>query len=386
MLWWIADEERAEPAIAGNNGWRERRTAGKIATLRQGMVLSHRETRLAAADGVRGLACLIVLGVHTSAIVYPATSPYLDGTGKIGVWLFFVLSAFLLTYQLINRGFDAATLADYGMGRALRILPAFAVAVLAYHALGTAGIDGWADVAHAIDMTRAYAHLWTIPVEFKAYAAIPVMAAGLAVISKRFGARGVVLAVAAVIALHQCLLPFTALEENATQALWYLPAFLLGCAAAACLADWRAVSARANLWIAVGVLVGVVAVTPPVRFTVFGIAPSAYLMNKYLFFSAAWTFFVLAAVSGDNLISRILSSRAFSAVGACSFSTYLAHWYIVQKIGHFRPEHLDSAIAAVVLSLGAGALGYALIEHPCEALRRSLRERFFARKREVLVS
>jgi len=41
------------------------------------------------ADGIRGLACLMVLFVHITAITFPETHPYLRGTGKIGVWLFF---------------------------------------------------------------------------------------------------------------------------------------------------------------------------------------------------------------------------------------------------------------------------------------------------------
>jgi hypothetical protein len=50
------------------------------------------DQRLTNADGLRGLACMIVVSVHASSLVLPETFPYLVGTGKIGGWLFFVLN------------------------------------------------------------------------------------------------------------------------------------------------------------------------------------------------------------------------------------------------------------------------------------------------------
>lgn len=73
--------------------------------------------RYEGADGIRGLACLIVICVHGSAFFFPDTGHYLAGTGKIGVWLFFVLSAFLLTSKFIRSGFAARLVVGYAVGR-----------------------------------------------------------------------------------------------------------------------------------------------------------------------------------------------------------------------------------------------------------------------------
>lgn len=51
--------------------------------------------RFEGADGIRGLACLIVLCTHAVAMFFNSTYMALAGMGKVGVWLFFVLSAFL---------------------------------------------------------------------------------------------------------------------------------------------------------------------------------------------------------------------------------------------------------------------------------------------------
>ena len=146
------------------------------------------ERHVVGADGIRGLACVIVLALHTIVISFPDTFPYVVGCPKIGVWLFFVLSSFLLTYQLEKRGFNWRSLADYGVGRFLRIIPAFAVVVVLYRIFGTAGINTWNDVWLALTFQHGYVHLWTIPVEFKAYALIPFLpplSSGFAPLSAR---------------------------------------------------------------------------------------------------------------------------------------------------------------------------------------------------------
>lgn len=50
---------------------------------------------LPAAEGIRGVACLLVLVAHAVTMFFPRSVPYLSGSGKIGVWPFFVLSAYL---------------------------------------------------------------------------------------------------------------------------------------------------------------------------------------------------------------------------------------------------------------------------------------------------
>ena len=42
--------------------------------------------RLPILDGIRGLACLIVLMAHAVTMFLPHSAPYLAGSGKIGVW------------------------------------------------------------------------------------------------------------------------------------------------------------------------------------------------------------------------------------------------------------------------------------------------------------
>ena len=51
---------------------------------------------------IRGLACLMVVIAHIISVI-PGVGKNVSGCGKIGVWLFFILSAFLLTFQWLNK-------------------------------------------------------------------------------------------------------------------------------------------------------------------------------------------------------------------------------------------------------------------------------------------
>jgi peptidoglycan/LPS O-acetylase OafA/YrhL len=78
-------------------------------------------------DGIRGVACLIVLVLH--CVGFSGIFPSIFGDGgmvgipKVGVWLFFVLSAFLLTLKHLDGPFSIEALTDYSVSRFLRIVP-----------------------------------------------------------------------------------------------------------------------------------------------------------------------------------------------------------------------------------------------------------------------
>src|SRR3954465_1021092 len=91
--------------------------------------------RLPALDGLRGLAVLLVLLDHASdARIRLFEAANMNRAGKYGVYLFFVLSAFLLTHLLLLR--PAAELArartwlNYALRRFLRIFPLYALVLV----------------------------------------------------------------------------------------------------------------------------------------------------------------------------------------------------------------------------------------------------------------
>ncbi|MDO5103966.1 MAG: acyltransferase [Lautropia sp.] len=100
-----------------------------------------------------------------------------DAIGKIGVWIFFSLSAFLLTRglcEVLSRdGSPGRALISYGIHRVMRIYPLFVV-VLLLHGL-------WGDISSSsigrhLLLQEGAAELWAIPVEFKYYLIVPLVA------------------------------------------------------------------------------------------------------------------------------------------------------------------------------------------------------------------
>jgi peptidoglycan/LPS O-acetylase OafA/YrhL len=320
---------------------------------------------IAPADGIRGFACLIVLVVHAAAFSFPATFPYLEGCGKVGVWLFFALSAYLLTHQLKTRGLSRDTLLDYFVGRVLRIYPLFALAVVGYYFLQPVGIASWGDVWLALTFQKGYAHLWTIPVEFKFYALLPVIVAAGLYVQSRMGDRGLLLVAALATLAHQLFYPYWGAKVGGIDTMPYLPAFLFGSIVAL-------LPARKGSGDAVGlaILAGVFLAAPFVRHALFGIEPSGYLVDKFLWFGLAWAVFIATQAHSTGMLAKLFSGAFLTRIGQYSYSIYLVHLLVVLKAAELFPQSVVAATASVAVSVIAGAALYRIAEKPIAAARR----------------
>ncbi len=159
---------------------------------------------LPALDGLRGLAIALVLWYHLMdpRVVLGATAPRplyaLLGSGFSGVFLFFVLSGFLLFLPYARALLDGQrwpTAREFYRRRALRILPAYYVSlafVLITQAALVARLGSPAQVylaALLMQDTQIGAFnllvalnlpLWTLAVEWQFYLLLPWLALGLA--------------------------------------------------------------------------------------------------------------------------------------------------------------------------------------------------------------
>jgi peptidoglycan/LPS O-acetylase OafA/YrhL len=94
--------------------------------------------RIGAVDGLRGIAALMVISVHTQAHVgtdfgISRLQPYFF-TGQMGVQLFFVISAFCLygTFAKLTREQPRTAIPSFWIKRSLRILPLWWLWVAVY--------------------------------------------------------------------------------------------------------------------------------------------------------------------------------------------------------------------------------------------------------------
>ncbi|WP_192561212.1 acyltransferase family protein [Pseudomonas gozinkensis] len=334
--------------------------------------------RFEGADGIRGLACLIVICIHASAYFFPSTGTLLAGTGKIGVWLFFVLSAFLLTSKFMKSGFGLKSTISYAVGRILRILPLFYLVVLIYYSKGWIGLETRFDIVRAITFESGYGHLWTIPAEFKFYFILPLFAYLVIEIYNRFGLYLATLGCALLVVAQQSIWPYWLTPENSVETRWYLSSFTFGIVCAIIHHSFRDKldDQKADI-IGLSIIVIIVMTFPYFRNIIFGMPIDKWLMNKYLLFSPLWMLFILVLADGKGRLGGLLKNIVFRKIGEWSYSIYLIHIMIYALVTQGRPTSFLLMVVGIIGSVLAGAVLFYCFEGPMENLRHKIQSRIF---------
>ena len=315
-----------------------------------------------ALDGLRGVAVLLVLLAHSSNVglrLHPALD--LSGCGRMGVFLFFVLSAYLLTGQLLaTEGLARPrTWARYGVRRLLRVVPAYVAWVFAYFALRRAvpiePFSAWDldDVGRHLLLLRGDRHLWTIPVELRWYLALPLVVAAIVACRRRVLASALVL-VAAGVALRAAFPPDYPIALGP-----YAPIFLVG-SLAAVLHTGAAPRARTGDALTLLAVVGLVLHVP----AVWGVDHRHFhlafdrqaLLCGALLLGLAW---------GSPGLRRPLEWRGLRFVGRVSYSTYLGHVLVLVWVERLGLASRPASFALFLgLSLAVGWLSHVALERP----------------------
>ena len=340
-----------------------------------------------ALDGLRGLAVLVVIVSHMSLYgIEPVPGFALQGSGKSGVYLFFVLSAFLLTRLLLER--EPAAFADrrlwagYALRRVLRIWPLFLVVLLASWAIVRAGLSPWPyklqtpDLLQHLALREGQSVLWSIPVEFKFYLWLPLMALALAWMRARgwpLAVQAVPLAVALLLATW--LWPPEEIGRQDVRLGPYLVLFFCGGFAAAL--DRRIAPGQAGRatawWGALGLLAlaAVVLSIPPVWAWATG-GPEDPRMNHHrlLYFGFAWSALLLAVLHGPAWLRAPFTSVPMRVLGVVSFSAYLWHVPVIAQLrAHGAREWEGGALWTLAAIVLVSIVSFLVIERPFRDVR-----------------
>lgn len=325
-----------------------------------------------ALDGLRGLAALMVVASHASGMgmhMLPGLS--LVGIGKHGVFLFFVLSAFLLTSQWLPQWQQRAPLlpaaSGYFLRRLARIYPLYLAVLLAGWLLPPKGLgvplDGAALLRH-LGLLEGRGIYWSIPVEFQYYLVLPLVA-GLLTLSWGAGMLALLIAACA------WLLPAHLAPLSSDWLGYYLPVFLFGAFAAWlwCMPTltWR--RRQSTPWGGVVgdlLFTGLLVFTVPALWPVFGWPAGADALHRsFIFWGAAWALAVLALLQGWlPRWSRLLSNRALRACGCWSFGIYLLHLPALHLVRLLPVPEGVKFWLVLALSLVLAAVAFLLIERP----------------------
>lgn len=331
-----------------------------------------------ALDGLRGIAVLAVLLVHTWPAILPG--------GSIGVDLFFVLSGFLITTLLLeeHQSTDAIALGRFYARRALRLLPALAgtvvfalvltavffpndFAMTAAQALAcTLYVSNWLFAAGADrgNYQGFLAHTWSLSLEEQFYLLWPiVLGALLRLAGRRNTLRMVIVAVVALAANR-------ALTWHGDAGTWFrtdtrADSLLVGAALALAIAVLGHPSSRlARVVGAMGTLV--------LAATVWGFNPDAAGLAPM-----ALGGFTLVAMAAAAMVvgalwapPRALIRGPLVAIGRISYGLYLWHYPIVSAVhAHLGHGPLTLLIAAPP-SFAIAFLSHRYLERPFLRLKR----------------
>ena len=354
--------------------------------------LSNSKFQIDALDGLRGFAALIVVLSHTSnSGLYFLPNLDFQGIGKSGVFLFFLLSSFLLSIPLIEKGkrlFDLSFMSVYWQRRFFRIYPLYvlylllAVAsskayeiILERHGEGLPFFLDWNGLFEHLTLQEGKGVTWSIAVEFKFYFILPflVLAIGFA---RRGGPYLLITIYLTSMVLTQVIFPQHKALNTDVRLLPYLPIFLTGVFLAV-LQDYlnaQPLTAKALKLIRVlgviGVL-GIVIMTPAV-FSLFGEpVEKTYFHQQFILYSILWSMILLAAVNTQGWLQRFFSLPGLRFFGALSFSLYLFHPIFIEVLERLGIGGYVAAWTVLVGTTGLSYLSFKVLEGPVSRYKLS---------------
>ena len=322
-------------------------------------------------DGLRGLAVLMVVFGHgANQDLGPFGPDSMMIRGKLGVYLFFVLSAYLLDRQIIKMFQQGRAQWDYWLyyisRRVLRIFPLFFLALVVFRLANASGlkvvIHSWGQVLEHITLQRGDHIFWSIPVEFKYYLISPILLYFFhRVLRWNLWAMGITFAILFAGVYQYSVL----LQPEDTSTLLYLNIFLMGTLVAVL---ERCVP---NFWNALHTFktVSPLGWSVIIAFSLWSWKVDDFTnITTFLPAAALWSV-ALAATFGPGWWSSLLSYKPLRWVGKVSFSMYLFHIPVLMWVKTWAMHSGPLWFIYLGLTALVCAITFLLIERPLQLFK-----------------
>jgi peptidoglycan/LPS O-acetylase OafA/YrhL len=328
------------------------------------------------ADGLRALACLLVVWHHTTQRFNPENSAgwiqsihFFGMRGEVGVSLFFVLSGCLLSLPFWNSFVNAEglpSLSKYAINRAARIIPAywfnltFCTVVAIW--LFDQDINWWRFISGLLFINSYHyssffpaelnGPLWSIGLEVSCYLMLPIVLFAIIKTTKRISFA--IIAMAVWIFALQLLNPVIinnfmtddklkgwqyGLTGGAKQWLPYwnigsfFTQFLCGSLAALMIIALRSRGTIKSRTFDLSFIIFTITAIWLVAIRLVPGAPDGFTKQPYLApFYAILMAGAIVSASFSSQIYKLLDNKFFSWIAKLSFSIYLWHMFIIEVI------------------------------------------------------
>lgn len=338
-------------------------------------------------DGLRGIAIIMVMWHHGGYI------GHMD-MGGVGVDIFFILSAFLLTLiferqarTLVERGATPRQwgfmLVDYLCKRFLRVYPLFIVVVLVLWVLPAPLQEryyhiqkGSFNLLKVLTFHPRYRYflLWSLPIEIQYYFVLPIFTTGMVLLQSKWWVPSIV--VSAWIVYEGC----TNARGHKKHLAEHLPTFVAGSLAAIVFTkidQWRKQTKfEFTQWYRLGLRV--------IEYFMVGLFWSICFSGLYFntlfknpfepkkgaahFITVPVTFIIVIEMLVPSVISQCLEWNVLRAWGKVSFSAYLLHVFVIYTPFVNGQPYYDRLFMNFVFTFILAMISNHVVEQPSQRI------------------
>ena len=290
-------------------------------------------------DGLRGIAIIIVFLGHI-LLFEPQFGPGIGSFGQVGVYLFFVLSAYLLTSITVNefkRYTAISVLKSFFIRRVFRIFPMYYLSLflLLFSSTFKNMMFGGRDFNWINHFFLKYpeGNYWAISVELEFYFLIPVISF-LILKSKSKAARFVLLTAFILLSLFssKMLTQFFTFAPNFPHLPPYLSIFFFGILVAHLEYSFKNfLSQISNVFWNLTLLFGLILFIFLIPSIGVGFLSAEGVYSKYYFLIGGFAsaLVLISALNGSGSIVKLLKFTPLRYIGIISFSIYLLHVFVM---------------------------------------------------------
>jgi len=354
-----------------------------------------------ALDGLRGFAVLAVALSHLSNNgILLSDYLHFGRLGTPGVFLFFILSSFLLDKQIalaIRSGNSTIFYwINYALRRILRIYPLYIFILIVYHQMFLKGytycicLQLEESIWKHLRLEQANGVFWSIPVELKYYLISPVIMVFYAYLFrwKKYLVSLSTIAIAGWINYYTFQNGY--FMKNHLETWPYLPVFLVG----SLLAVFHVLSKNnlsaltknqkkiietfgiISLFLILFFGTNILKYILPESFrSILDVYRRMTLMPAILF-----GFILLACLHGTGWLQKLFSNNVLRFIGVISFSFYLIHFSVVKYVKTLEFEMFDATLKIVIfffISILLSLFTYLFIEFPFSKIKMFNKEKLY---------
>lgn len=340
--------------------------------------------RIDVLDGLRGLAVLIVFLSHTSGRGQSIT-PFLkfNGIGHIGVYLFFTLSAFLLSIGILSKPFSFNGVKAFFIKRLLRIAPLYYLVVsgvffiqIIYDSYSPKYLhvsNGFKGYFEHLYFIRGDGIFWSIVSEIQFYFIVPIIGWFLI----RFKQRAVfVLLLMAFLNFVLYLLRHANIIDylyyfspNTLQRGTFIDVFIPGLIAAYLVQfkkeflkkNKALIHLIANFLLFFGGLLTLVLVSE--NFLGFN-RPFYHFRFLSLLFAISFSLIIISLYMNNNFLNLLFKNSLLQLIGKIGFSFYLIHMAVLEIVNKVSLHNSLKFFISFTLLVIFSFISYNIIEKP----------------------